>query len=273
MNRINIFRWSGWTGRPIALCLLALLLLPGALRAEEQATAVGKPRIEAIQPGEVLTYDVSWSNFLKAGTVVMEIKEGTVEDKRVLRFITTTHTVGLVDKVYRVNDSLESVYDPVTLQSLKLILKESHGKKTRSRELDFDLENKLVITTLNNDPPEILPITDHIQDALSSIYYLRTRNEFIVGKPIIMHVHDGGENWNVEAQTLGRETVKTPAGEFATIKVRTFPQYEGDFKNKGEIIFWLSDDTRRAPVVIKSTISVGAIVLTLEKMEQAADIK
>ena len=77
----------------------------------------------------------------------------------------------------------------------------------------------------------------------------------------------------MEVQTLGREKVKTPAGEFATIKVRTFPKYEGVFMSKGEIFVWLTDDSRKVPVLMKSTISIGAIISTLTKMEPGKDRK
>jgi hypothetical protein len=258
------------------LCSLALgiLLLSGALRAEELTAAPIKPRIEALRPGEILTYDVSWSNIVTAGIATMEIKEGTLPDgKQVLRFIVTTRSAGLVDKFYRVNDRLESVFDPGIMQSLKLSLNASHGKKKRRRELVFDHVNKTVISTLNDDPPETIIIPDQVQDALSSLYYVRTRADLIVGKTIIIPVHDSGKNWSVEVQILGREKVTTPAGEFATIKIRTFPKYEGVFMNKGEIFVWLTDDNRRVPVIMKSTITIGSIVSTLMKMEPGKDMK
>jgi len=276
MNALKAFRCSGWMGRLIALCSLGirLLLLPGAIGAEEQAAAPLQPRIEALKPGEILTYDVSWSNIVTAGIATMEIKEGTLPDgEQVLRFIATTRSAGLVDKFYRVNDRLESIYDPRTMQSLKFSLNASHGKKKRRRELVFDPLKKTVISTLNDDPPETLTILDQTQDALSSLYYLRTRDDLIVGKSIFIQVHDSGKNWSVEVQTLGREKVTTPAGKFSTIKIRTFPKYEGVFMNKGEIFVWFTDDSRRIPVLMKSTISIGSIVSTLTKMEPGKNIQ
>lgn len=275
---LNKFRRFRGMGRPVGLCSLALglglLLLPGAIRAEEQTAASLVPRIEALKPGEVLTYDISWSNIVTAGTATMEIKEGTLPDgKQILRFIVTTHSAGLVDAFYPVSDRLESVFDPGLMQPLTFSLNESHGKKKRRRELIFDHVNKTVVSKLNDDPPQTLTIPDPVQDALSSLYYLRTRDDLTVGKTIIMDVHDSGKNWSVEIQILDKENVKTPAGEFATIKVRTFPKYEGVFMNKGEIFFWLTDDTRRVPVLMKSTIAIGSIVSTLTKMEPGKDIK
>ena len=270
MITMNALSRVGRMGRPVALCSLALgiLLLSGAFRAEELTAAPIKPRIEALRPGEILTYDVSWSDIVTAGIAVMEIKEGTLPDgKQVLRFIVTTHSAGMVDKFYRVNDRLESVFDPKIMQSLTLSLDASHGKKKRRRELVFDHVQKTVVSRLNDDPPETIIIPDQVQDALSSLYYLRTRDDLIVGTTIVIPVHDSGKNWSVEVQILGRDNVTTSAGKFTTIKVRTFPTYEGVFMSKGEIFIWLTDDSRRIPVLMKSTISIGSIVSTLRKIE------
>jgi len=276
MNAKKVFRSLGRPGRAVALCSLALglLFLPGAFSAEKQAASPIKPRIEALRPGEILTYEVSWSDIVAAGTAVMEIKEGTLPDgKQVLRFIVTTHSKGLVDKFYRVNDRLESVFDPGIMQSLQLSLNASHGKKKKRRELVFDHVNNTVVSKLNDDPPETIEIPDQVQDALSSLYYLRTRNDLIVGKTIVIPVHDSGKNWSVEVQILGREHVTTPAGKFTTIKVRTFPKYEGVFMSKGEIFVWFTDDSRKIPVLMQSTISIGSIVSTLRSMEPGKDGK
>jgi hypothetical protein len=110
-------------------------------------------------------------------------------------------------------------------------------------------------------------VPERVQDALSSLYYLRTRSDLIVGKPIVVDVHDSGKTWAVEIQTLGREKITTPAGEFDTVKIITPPRYEGVFMNRGEITIWLTNDARRVPVLMKSTISIGSIVATLTEIE------
>ena len=65
----------------------------------------------------------------------------------------------------------------------------------------------------------------------------------------------------------------TSAGKFAPIKVRNFPKYEGVFMNKKELFVWLMDDSRRAPALMKTTISIGSIVSVLTKREPGKDIK
>lgn len=256
--------------RSIALCSIALclILVSGALSAKEKTVAAIASRVLPFKPGETLTYEISWSNIITAGIAVLEVKEEKLPDgKKVLRFIATSRSVGIVDKFYPVNDTIQSVFDPQIMQSLSFSLNESHGKRKRRRGLVFDHARRTVVSTLNNDPPQTLTIPDPVQDALSSLFYLRTMEDFATGKIHVIAVHDSGKNWSVDVQTLGREKVKTPAGTFNTIKVKTFPKYEGVFMNKGEIFIWLTDDSRKIPVLMKSTIAIGSIMTTLTDMK------
>jgi hypothetical protein len=257
-------------GAATTLCFLTLSLLfvPRVFSTEGRTTAVVAPRIQAFAPGETLTYEISWSKIVTAGTAVMEVRGDKLPNgKNVLRFITTSRSVGMVDKVYPVNDSVQSLFDPQAMQSLSFNLNESHGKRKRRRSLTFNHADHTVVSTVNNEPPQTLTVPDGVQDALSALFYIRTKEDFTIGKSHTVVVHDSGKNWSVEVQILGREKVKTPVGEFNTIKVKTFPRYEGVFMNKGEIFIWLTDDNRKIPVLMKSTISIGSIVSTLTAMK------
>jgi hypothetical protein len=43
--------------------------------------------------------------------------------------------------------------------------------------------------------------------------------------------------------------------------------------NTREIIGWLTDDSRRVPVLVKGTISIGPLASTLTKMELGKDVQ
>ena len=197
----------------------------------------------------------------------MEVREEKLPDGREgLKFVVTGRSVGLLDKVYPVNDSVESIFDPQTRESLSYRLRESYGVKKRRRELAFDHARNIVVSKLNDDPVETLAVPEHVQDGLSMLYYLRTREDFVVGKIFTIEVHDSSKNWSVEIHTLGREKLKTPMGQFATVKVKTYPKYQGAFINKGEVFIWLTDDNRRVPVLMKSKLAFGSFVFTLMEM-------
>jgi hypothetical protein len=226
----------------------------------------------AFSVGEKLTYSVSWSTVIEAGIAVLEVKKGEeVDGKPTYELLSNTRSVGALDLFYPVRDSVESVIDGCGLYSLSFRLQESHGKKKRQRTMDYDRAKGIVRVSVNNGTPTIYPVPDRIQDALSSLYYVRTRDDFVAGKSIVVDVHDGDKTYAVEVQVMGKEHVKTPAGEFDTIKVKTYPKYEGVFMHKGEIYMWLTDDARKIPVLMKSEISIGSIVATLVDIQGRKD--
>jgi len=270
MKYLNLFLFSYGRHRFVLSCfLVAVVALPSGTTvfAAESLAASPARSHRPFNPGERLTYNISWSKLISAGTAVMEVKKEKAENGRdILRFISTARTIGMADKVYRVRDTVQSLFDTANMESLSYDLDQSHGKRKKKRHMVFDHEAGEVSFT-ENDRQETLAIKRHTQDALSSLYYLRTKRDFIVGTPIIFDIHDGGKNWSVEVHVLGRERLQTPVGDFDTIKVKTYPKYEGVFMHKGEIFIWLTDDDRKIPVLMKSTITIGSIVSTLTEMK------
>lgn len=250
------------------LCVVVFCAQQTFAEPSQQLQDTSKTITPAFTPGEKLTYSISWSKVITAGTAVMEVKEGqTTDNKPVLRFVISVKSVGIVEAFYPVRETVESTVDPDGLYSLSFKLQESQGKKKRRREMIFDHKNKTVIASLNDDRPETFSVADRVQDALSALYYIRTSQSFDTAKPIVVNVFDSGKTWAVEVYTLGKEKIKTPAGEFNTIKVKTYPKYEGVFMNKGEIFIWLTDDARKIPVLMKSIITIGSIVTTLTDIQ------
>ncbi len=244
--------------------IVFLLIVPSA--SSDPGLIQSLPAPDAplpFQPGERLTYEISWSHIITAGTAVMEVTESMAPDgKPLYHLVSTAHSSRLLSKFYAVSDKIVSVFDVEGRRPLSYSLDQSHGKRKKAREMAFDYSAG-VVTVLSDGTRNGYAIPADIQDPLSSLYFVRMHRDFTVGKPIIVNVHDDDKNWSVEVQVLGKEKLKTAIGEIETIKLRTYPRYEGVFQNKGEIFLWLSDDARKIPVLMKSTISIGSIVSTL----------
>jgi hypothetical protein len=248
----------------------AVLFLAAFATDASPSERVARPALKThrpFHPGEKLTYNISWSKVLTAGTAVMEVrKEKDTADRTVFRFVSTARTTGMVDKAYTVRDTVQSVVDGETLESISYDLDQRHGSRKKKRRLTFDHVNRKV-SAVADGVESTADIPEHAQDALSSLYYVRATPAFVVGKPVMVGIHDSGKNWAVEVHVLGRERISTPVGEFDTVKVKTYPKYEGVFMHKGEIFMWLTDDQRRIPVLMKSTITIGSIVAQLTEMQ------
>lgn len=253
--------------------LLGYSILAGSSIASDDAHVPElKPR-RPFHAGEKLTYTVSWSKVFSAGTAVMEVKQELIGNGRdVYRFISTARTTGMVKKVYSVHDVVQSLVDQRTFQSISYDLNSKHGSKKKERKIFFNHETGTA-TYRSGEDEHVVEIAANAQDALSSLYYVRCHPEFIVGKSFVVDILDSGKNWAVEVHVLARERIKTPVGEFDTIKVRTYPKFEGVFMHKGEIVMWLTDDSRRVPVLMKSTITIGSIVATLTEMKLGDELQ
>jgi hypothetical protein len=254
----------------VVFCFLVpgLLIAASASGAVEQAIVPPPIGIQAFHPGETLTYNVSWSRMLSAGTVTMTVESEKLPDERdALRFVVRGRTKGLVDKVFPVNNEVQSVFDPLLMQSLSYSLKESFGKKRRLRVTEFDHAEKTAVYRLNEDPSLTLTVPEPVQDGLSLIYFLRTTEDLAIGRRMDIDVLDSGRNWTIEVSVLAREKVATAAGEFDAVKIRTSPRDKGASMKKREVFLWLTDDDRKIPVLMKSTLKVGSFVFELTDMK------
>jgi hypothetical protein len=258
----------------------AVLIVLGLSFVRPASGDAGQKQIQPVpaanlpfKPGEKFTYEISWSNIIQAGTAVMEVREEKITDGEMLyQLISTAHTSGWLSKFYAVSDTVASVFDAKNLRPVSFSLDQSHGKRKKKRAMTFNHKEGMV-TVLSDGQQNTYPIPADIQDPLSSFYYVRAKQDFIVGKPIIVSVHDDDRNWAVEVYVLRKEKLKTSFGELDTIKLKTYPKYEGVFQNKGEIYIWLTDDARKIPVLMKSTISIGSIVSTLVDARAGEDNK
>lgn len=255
--------------------ILALLLLSAFSPANGEPVKTAPPLSAPLpfKAGEKLTYEISWSDIVQAGTAVMEVREEKLPDGGMAyRFISTAVSTGLVSKFYKVSDLVESLVEGADLCPLVFRLDQHHGKREKKRLMTFDHEEGTV-SVETNGKAETYTVPPDVQDSLSSLYYVRTKQDFTIGKPIIVEVHEDGKTWAVEVQTLGREKLKTAFGELDTIKIKTYPKFEGVFQHQGEIYIWLTDDARKIPVLMKSQISIGSILATLIEMKGGEEKK
>jgi hypothetical protein len=226
----------------------------------------------AFSPGEKLTYSLSWLTLVDAGVATMEVKDSAGLDlKKQYRINCSVHSVGMLESLFPIRLSTESLVSAPDMNGISFQLQEQYGSKKRSRKFAFDHEKHTVLYRANEDPEETNSVPSFIQDALSPIYYLRIRDDFIVDKPIRLTVFEKGKIWSVDVHMLGKEKIKTPLGEFDTIKIKTYLA-EGIFPNVGDIFIWLTDDERKIPLLVKCKLKVagvgmGSLVATLTKIE------
>ena len=235
----------------------------------------GQTKSAPFQPGERLTYDVSWSVF-QAGTVASTLQrtlDGTKEEYTV---VTTAHSQGFVSLLFNVDNEFRSVFNPQTLCSEKITKKINEGRRRKETEIVFDAQRKLAILderdlTRPHDPPKHaeIDIPPCVEDVVTAFYYLR-KQDFQAGKSLHVAVNDGSRTYDVTLDVQAQETIQTPLGQRPAIRVEP-KVFSGLFKRKGRMLIWFSNDEEHLPLRIKFIIAVGPITATLKSVTHVKD--
>ena len=227
------------------------------------------------QPGERLTYDVTWSVF-QAGTVSATLQSAVQGSTDNYTVITTAHSQGFVSLLFNVDNEFRSFFDPQTLCSQRISKKINEGRRHKETEIVFDSKRKLAILDerdLNkpHDPPKHAEneIPNCVEDVVTAFYYLRNQ-DFQIGKPLHMPVNDGSKTYDVTLDVQAREMIQTPLGQRSAIRVEP-KVFSGLFKRKGRMLVWFSNDDQHLPLRIRFMIAVGPITATLKSVTRLAE--
>jgi hypothetical protein len=211
--------------------------------------------------GERLVFSLSWLN-IPAGTTVAEVEPAAdFQGRKILRLSVITASNKAIDIFYKVRDSIFSYVFADNLASHMFVVHQREGSYRGDKEIVFDYDEKKAIFTKNGEV-STLDIPGFVSDSLSAFYYFRTK-ELVVGKPITIDVFDDKKLWQVEVHILSKERLETPAGVFDTILIKPLLKFEGIFQRKGDVYIWVTDDSLRMPVRMRSEIVIGSIYADL----------
>jgi hypothetical protein len=246
------------------LILLSLLLVNAALWSPQGTLALASETAsrQVIQPGEQLTYDISWL-YITAGTAVMAIKDaGADGDRPMVKLLTTAQSRPAISKFFPVDNRVESIMDPITLLPERLIFRRREGKKKEDIEYTFHHKERTA-TAVKGGTAEILEIPPGTHDVISCLYYARSELSLQPGASLTMNVFHDKKNRKVEVHVEEIETVRGPWGEVETARVLVVMPFQGLFLNQGNIRVWFTNDDRRVPVRMKAKVVIGSIMADL----------
>lgn len=219
--------------------------------------------------GEHLTFSIRWQ-VITCGYAHMEVKELiTLAGNETYRIVTTARSASFFDPFFKVRDRAESYIDKKKLHTVRYEQSNREGSYKKDLTIIYDHEH---LVAYENDYK--FEITKGVQDVLSALYYLRTK-DIEVGKKFEFDVGTGKNNWPLVIEVLRKEKVRVPAGKFKTFVVMPKLREEGLFKAKGDLEVWITADKRKMPVKMRSKIEIGAItaVLIEKKLPKLKKIK
>jgi hypothetical protein len=238
--------------------------LPAALLYALAVTSAAhaQPKLEGRPPflGETLRFAMSVLG-ASAGELTLTAKETSFDGRPAYKFELSAISGEFLSKLFLVRDYLASWVDPKTFRSLRFEKHTVEGKRVRDDLVEFDYDKKLAFRNGKS-----IPIEDSTFDSLSSVYYIRLL-DLQQGVPIQLTVVSR-EAYPLSVVVQGRETVKTPAGTFRTIRVEPRSENEGLIGKGKNLVLWLTDDEKKIPVQLRSKMKVGTLVGKLKAIEK-----
>jgi hypothetical protein len=244
----------------VAVVLLALLVArpsSGQTRAE---------RPVPYRPGETLTYGVSWSMYVTAGTATISVREKKPSYGSTAYYIVAEgRPTPLLSKLYTLYYKVDTLLDAFTLLPQRGSVYSEEGGRKRlkttvfdqgARKATYEVKTATVVT-------EHLKLPSYTQDGLGAIFVLRSI-PLKAGGTMTMPVSDSGKIYQVKVTVGGREAVETGIGSVAAWKITPVVHDERGRPNGQQLALWISDDARRLPVKLLAGLAVGSFVLVLK---------
>jgi len=266
--------------RPLISLVAALsVIVPAALVAQratkpapkpaaKPAAPASAPRVEKAVPfavGETLTYDVSWSGYLTAGTAVLSVKEKKPSYNSTAYYLVAEgQPTSIVAKLYTLYYKMDSLLDSFTLLSQRGSLYSQEGKRRRFQTTVFDRAANIAHFEMQTSSvaKEDLTVAAGTQDVLATIYALRAA-ALKTGDRINVAATDRGNLYSVRFDVGAVERVSVPMGAVDAWKIGVTITDEKQQRVGNNLAMWITNDARRLPVQLMAEMKVGSFRLSL----------
>lgn len=242
-----------------------------------------KEQIERAYPvGERLTYNISYKG-IHAGTAVLEVT-GRVRYKgrQCLRIRGYAKSAGLISKLYNVDDRFQTYVDAETLEPLRSDKRMREGSQKRDQYIVFSPAERTAKYYKKKHGRFVLRrehsnVPFGVQDAFSSLYYLRTMN-LKHGKTYSMMIITGKRITKGAFSVTKRKQLKL-SGVGKLMGLRLSPKYievpnegkmkpgEGLFVASGDSDVWVDEATGIPLRMYVKVPVIGSIRVELSKKE------
>ena len=216
----------------------------------------------AFKVGEKLTFIIRYG-VVKAGTSTMALPEIVYKNGyECFKIQTEARSSKFFSAFFKVRDQVISYMDRDGLYTWGFEKHLREGKFRANQYVSYDHINGWAVTNKKDS----LRIPPCVQDILTTFYYIRTQT-LEVGKSLFVDNHADNKLYPLEVKVHKKERIKVKAGTFDCIVVEPILRASGIFKSKGRLLVWVTDDSRKIPVQMKSKIIIGYITAELREME------
>ena len=225
------------------------------------------PKDTAFDTGEFFSFRIHYG-FVNAGIATLEMKEATVNNKKVYHAVGKGYTTGMSRFFFKVEDLYESYFDKNSSKPYRFVRKIDEGGYTKNQEGFFNQDlNRVLVKDYKRKTEKTIVVTENVQDIISSFYYLRNHPDIEnlkTGESITIDMFFDDEITKFKLKFIGREDITTKFGTVSTMVFRPLVQAGRVFKEKESLTLWITDDKNKLPVRIKADLAVGSLKADIE---------
>ena len=232
---------------------------PFAAAYTTRATLPSDAPVVPFGPGERSTFEVRFGA-VKVGNGSLQVT-GVVNARGREAYHTWFNVQGGTF-FYRVNDLYESWIDVRTLNSLVFNRQIEEGTRERMQSYEIMPEKGTYIER-TRQKTTVKKTVENPLDEGAFLYFVRTI-PLVVGQSYDFNRYFIPDRNPVRLRVLRKERVTVPAGTYNAIVVQPIIRTRGIFSEKGQAEVWLSDDSSRILLQVKSKLSFGSLNLYLK---------
>jgi len=211
---------------------------------------------KAFKVGEKLTFDVKYG-FVTAGIATFYIpRNKRISGRDVYHITFEVNTVPSFDWIFKVRDRYETYLDVEGLFPWRFEQHIREGSYSRDFSAFFDQRKGKAKTSEGE-----YAIPKYVNDIVSALFFVRTfdYSKLKVDDRVNLKNFYKDKVYDLDVKYHGKETVEVPTGKFDCIVVEPLVQEGGLFKSEGSILVWMTDDTLKLPVKVKTKVIIGSI--------------
>lgn len=244
---------------------IALLLLAGV-------TCWAEPDTQSIPGfnwpvGEKLTYQIYWG-FIPVGTAIIWTEWSEDTGRRLLAIRMRTFSNKVIEKIYPVNDTIESLVDPGPFLPVQFTKNMSEGSHRYHEVTVFDRTNLVAHweSKLTGKKREFT-IEPDTRDIPSFMFAMRGHT-FEPGRREHFRIMADEKIYDLWLNIKKREKVDLDMyKDVSCVTIEPEAAFNGLFVRKGRMWAWISDDPRCLAARVEASIPVANVHAVLLKVE------
>lgn len=227
-----------------------------------QATfSYSQDKVVPFKNGEWLQYRLSYSGFLKAGSMSLQLKEEQLNGQKILHAIGKGKTSSIVSWFFHVDDTYESYFKQKNVFPLKSVRNVNEGGYKIHRITNYNYtKNTANIKDFIHKKDTAVSIKK-VQDMISTFYFLRNYNteNLNPNDEIAVDMFFDYKTFAFKLKFLRFETVKTKFGKIKAMVFRPIVKSGRVFKAQESVTVWITADDNKIPIQMRAELAVGSL--------------